>query len=124
VLFLLIMFFMVASSFNDLERDIQVQVPQVANAGDAVTPPQPRIVNVFADGHIDLDGSTVTTSELTTKLAATHPATGDLSVIVRGAATCPSQHVASALGACRAANISDLGITVRTADAGDIKQVR
>ena len=31
---------------------------------------------------------------------------------------CPFQHVASALGACRQAGISELGITVRIASAG------
>jgi biopolymer transport protein ExbD len=124
VLFLLIMFFMVASNFNDLERNIGVQVPQVAEAGDAVTPPQPRVVNVFADGRIDLDGHAVTLTELTTRLAAAHTTAVDPSVVVRGDAACQFQHVASALGACRAAKISDLGITVRTADAGEPTAVR
>ncbi|HEY4231865.1 MAG TPA: biopolymer transporter ExbD [Lacipirellulaceae bacterium] len=124
VLFLLIMFFMVAARFNDMERNIEVQVPQVAEAGDAVSPPQPRVINVFADGRIDLDGLAVTLSELTTRLAAAHTSSGDPSVIVRGDAACPFQHVASALGACRAAKISDLGITVRTADGDEHTTVR
>jgi biopolymer transport protein ExbD len=124
VLFLLIMFFMVASNFSDLERNIEVQVPRVADAGDAVSPPQPRVVNVFADGRIDLDGQSVTLAELTTRLAVAHSATSDPSVVVRGDAACPFQHVASALGACRAAKISDLGITVRTAEDGQQTRVR
>jgi biopolymer transport protein ExbD len=124
VLFLLIMFFMVASNFSDLERNVEVQVPQVAEAGDAVTPPQPRVVNVFADGRIDLDGQAVTLPELTTRLAAAQTAAIESSVVVRGDAACPFQHVASALGACRAAKISDLGITVRTADSGPAPTVR
>jgi biopolymer transport protein ExbD len=124
VLFLLIMFFMVASNFSDLERNIEVQVPQVTSAGDAISPPQPRVVNVFADGRMDLDGRTVSLSELTTRLAASVSASNDQTVVVRGDAACPFQHVASALGACRAAKISDLGITVRTAEAGEPTTVR
>jgi biopolymer transport protein ExbD len=118
VLFLLIMFFMVATTFNDMERNVEVQVPQVAEAGDSISPPQPRIVNVFADGRIDLDGRVVTAAELTASLAAKHSSSTDSSVIVRGDAACPFQHVASALGACRAAHVSDLGITVRATEAG------
>jgi biopolymer transport protein ExbD len=124
VLFLLIMFFMVASSFNDLERNIEVQVPRVADAGDVVAPPQPRVVNVFADGRIDLDGQAVSLAELTSRLATAHTSAGDPSVVVRGDASCAFQHVASALGACRAAHISDLGITVRTADADEPAKLR
>jgi biopolymer transport protein ExbD len=124
VLFLLIMFFMVASSFNDAERNVKVQVPQVAEAGDGVTPPQPRVVNVFADGRIDLDGHVVTEAELTAKLAEFRSSSSDPTVIVRGDANCPFQHIAAALSACRAAKISDLGITVRIADAGPQATVR
>jgi biopolymer transport protein ExbD len=124
VLFLLIMFFLVAASFNDLERNIEVQVPRVANAGDAVGPPQPRVVNVFADGHIDLDGRAVTLAELTSQLATGHAVVGEPAVVVRGDANCAFQHVASALGACRAASVSDLGITVRTAENGGLSKVR
>jgi biopolymer transport protein ExbD len=118
VLFLLIMFFMVATTFNDMERSIDVQVPQVTEAGDAIAPPQPRIVNVFTDGRIDLDGRIVTAAELTATLAAKHSGSTDPAVIVRGDAACPFQHVASALGACRLAHVSDLGIMVRATESG------
>jgi biopolymer transport protein ExbD len=124
VLILLIMFFMVASKFSDLDRNIEVQVPRVAEAGDAVAPPQPHVVNVLADGRIDLDGQAVSIAELTSRLAASHSPDGDRSVVVRGDASCAFQHVASALGACRAAHIDDLGITVRTADAGEQTRLR
>jgi hypothetical protein len=38
--------------------------------------------------------------------------------VIRGDAECAFQHVASTLSACRSANISELGITVRIASAG------
>ena len=112
------MFFMVASKFNEMERNIEVQVPQVAEAGDgscAAAAACCECLRRWADRSGRPGGYD----------CRAHFATGDLSlagwrptVVVRGDASCPFQHVASALGACRAANISDLGITVRTADAG------
>ena len=51
VLFLLIIFFMVATTFGDLERNMELQVPEVAEAGDSVRPAKPLVINVFADGH-------------------------------------------------------------------------
>jgi biopolymer transport protein ExbD len=124
VLILLIMFFMVAAKFSDLDRNIEVQVPRVAEAGDSVTPPQPHVVNVFADGRIDFDGHLVSLTELTSQLAAAHSSEGERSVVVRGDAGCAFQHVASALAACRAAHVGDLGITVRTANASEAAKVR
>jgi biopolymer transport protein ExbD len=117
VLFLLIIFFMVATTFGDLERNIELQVPEVAQAGDATPPPQPLVINVFADGRFDLDGQPVTLDELTARLAEARSRLGNPSVVIRGDAQCVFQHVASALAACRTANISELGITVRIAAA-------
>jgi biopolymer transport protein ExbD len=119
VLFLLIIFFMVATKFGDLERNVELKVPEVAEAGDATPPPRPLVVSVLADGQVEFDGQPVTLSELTARLAEARSRLGDPSVVIRGDARCPFQDVASALGACRAANISDLGITVLIAAGGN-----
>src|SRR4051794_30416648 len=68
VLFLLIIFFMVATKFDEMERNIQVAVPQVAQAGEDVPPKQPLVVSVKADGGMDLDGKPMTETELTSRL--------------------------------------------------------
>jgi biopolymer transport protein ExbD len=118
VLFLLIIFFMVATKFDELERSIDVAVPEVSQAGDASPAPQPQVVSVHADGHIELNGIALSEEELTAQLATEAAADKILSVIIRGDAQCPFQHVASALAACRGAGISELGITVRIAALG------
>ena len=59
VLFLLIIFFMVATTFGDLEQSVDLQVPEVTNAGDNQAPAQPLVINVFADGHLEFEGATV-----------------------------------------------------------------
>jgi biopolymer transport protein ExbD len=115
VLFLLIIFFMVASTFGDLERSLDLKVPEVANAGESPTPARPLVINVHPDGHIEFEDQTVTIEELVARLASIRSGTSDPSVVIRGDAACPFQHVAAALAACRAAQISELGITVRTA---------
>jgi biopolymer transport protein ExbD len=117
VLFLLIIFFMVATKFDEMERNISVAVPQVAQAGEDTPPPRPLIVSVTADGRFKLDGKPVTETELTKKLAAARTPLTEPTVVIHGDAKCPFQHVASALGACRQAGVSELGITVRIAGA-------
>jgi biopolymer transport protein ExbD len=123
VLFLLIIFFMVATKFDEFERNIDVAVPQVAQAGEGSSPPQPLLVNVFADGHVEIDGHTVSLDELVENLSAARAA-GNPSVVIRGDSACPFQHVASALAACRQANISELGISVRLAGVESSRSVR
>ncbi len=117
VLFLLIIFFMVATKFDEMERNIEVAVPQVAAAGEDMPPPQPLILTVMADGRLDLDGKAVTETELSSRLAVARTPLTEPTVVIHGDAKCPFQHVAAALGACRQAGISELGITVRIAGA-------
>src|SRR5690242_5861578 len=70
VLFLLVIFFMVATKFDEMDRNIQIDVPKVAQAGESTPPLQPLVVSVAADGHLELDGAQVTVEELTSRLAA------------------------------------------------------
>ncbi len=118
VLFLLIIFFMVATTFGDLERNMELKVPEVAEAGDSVRPAKPLVINVFADGTLDLDSQPVTLEELTSRLVEARERLGQPTVVIRGDAQCAFQNVAAALAACKSANISELGITVRIAATG------
>ncbi len=118
VLFLLIIFFMVATTFGDLERNMELRVPEVAEAGEAAQPAKPLVINVFADGTLDLDTQPVTLDELTARLVEARERVGQPTVVIRGDAECAFQNVASALAACKSAKISELGITVRIASAG------
>jgi biopolymer transport protein ExbD len=115
VLFLLIIFFMVATKFDEMERNIEVAVPEVGQAGDGMPPPKPLVVSVLSDGRLQLDGSPVTAEELASRLAAARTPLTEPTVVIHGDASCPFQHVADALGACRQAGVSELGITVRIA---------
>jgi biopolymer transport protein ExbD len=115
VLFLLIIFFMVATKFDELERNIEVAVPEVAQPGGDDTPPEPIIVTVQSDGTLAIGGDFVTSEQLVTRLSAARSPLREPSVVIRGDAECAFQHIATALAACRQAGISELGITVRTA---------
>ena len=85
VVFLLIVFFMVGTKFTELERKIGLRVPEVTNV-EALTPaPEPRVVNVFADGQLTLDRQPVASLEqLTQELAAAKGEYRELGVLVRG----------------------------------------
>ncbi len=115
IVFLLIIFFMVGTQFSELERNIRLQVPEVAGAAALTAAPERRVVNVYQDGRIFLDGESVTLGELTTRLATARSQYNDLGVIVRGDGGGRFQRVAEVLDACKQANIAELGISVRIA---------
>ena len=115
VVFILIIFFMVGTKFTELERKIRLQVPEVAVAGPLTPAPEKRVVSIYSDGRIELDQKQVTLAELTQILAVAQSEYHDLGVLIRGDGHSYFQRVAEVLSACRAANVSELGISVRIA---------
>ena len=115
VVFLLIIFFMVGTKFTELERQIGLQVPQISDVKALSPAPEKRVINVLRDGSITLDRVDVTLDQLVTRLTDSRREYQDLGVVVRGDAEGAFQNVASVLGACREAGITDMGISVRLA---------
>ncbi len=115
VVFLLIIFFMVGTKFGELneqERDIALTVPQVTDAHALTAAPNKRVINVFSDGHIELEKRTVTITELLTELALARQQYQKLGVVIRGDADSRYQNVANVIATCRKADITDLNISV------------
>ena len=77
--------------------------------------PEKKIVNVYRDGQITLNGKIVTLSELIDKLAAARAQYKALGVVVRGDGAAPFQPIADVLGACKQAGIAELAIAVEVA---------
>jgi len=115
IVFLLIIFFMVGTKFTELERKISLKVPEVVDRGALTAAPERKVVNVYRDGAITLDGATVSLEQLTAQLTAARAQYSDLGVLVRGDAEGEFQGVAAVLNACKQAGVGDLGISVRLA---------
>jgi biopolymer transport protein ExbD len=119
VVFLLIIFFMVGTTFAELERKIGLRVPEVADRGALTAAPERRVVNIYRDGAVTLDREPVTLPELSERLADARAQYEDLGVLVRGDAQGQFQSVAAVLNACKQAGIRDLGISVRSVAPND-----
>jgi biopolymer transport protein ExbD len=124
VVFNLIIFFMVTTTFGEWESGLAVKVPQVKQSGTLAPAPEKRVVNVLRDGRVVLDRQFVSLDELTRRLATARQQYSALGVVVRGDAEGPFQNVASVLSACREAGISDMGISVRLVQRPDGIQSR
>jgi len=115
IVFLLIIFFMVGTKFTEMERNMQLEVPQISDAGALAPAPKKQVVNIYRDGRIALNRNVVTLEELEAQLAKARSSYSDLGVIVRGDGAGSFQSVANVLGACRKAGVTDMGISVRVA---------
>ena len=115
IVFLLIIFFMVGTKFAEWENKLALKVPQVQEMGALAPAPEKRVINVYRDGRISLNREFVTIDQLTAKLSSVREQYSGLGVVVRGDAEGPLQNVATVLGACREAGITDMGISVRLA---------
>ncbi|MBI2827053.1 MAG: biopolymer transporter ExbD [Planctomycetia bacterium] len=113
VLFLLIIFFMVATKFTELERKIGLELPRVSDHGALTSAPEKKVVNVYRDGEVTLDGRAVSLAELAALLSGARRQYADLGVLVRGDGEGQFQRVAEVLNACKRAGIAELAISVK-----------
>jgi len=83
VVFLLLIFFLAATTFAREEVELDLRLPQ-AKSGKAGSGEQQLVVNVFADGKLTVDGREVTLPALQQKLQAAVQRNAEQAVLVRG----------------------------------------
>jgi len=84
VVFLLLIFFMVATKFAEIERDLLVNPPAARQARPVTAPPKELIVNVTADGRFLVAGVEYPPEDLERLIAQAVKANPDQAVVVRG----------------------------------------
>ncbi len=110
VLFLLIIFFLIGSTFIESERQFDVQVPSVSAAKPLTAPPDQLVVNINREGRISLGGKLVTLPQLTAELTQASRRFADQSVVIRGDGEGKYQLVADVLAACHKAHIRNFSV--------------
>jgi biopolymer transport protein ExbD len=113
VVLVLTIFFMVATKFRDDERKLDLKVPVVSNQGPLSTAPEPRVVNVYQDGHVSLGTKPMRLDELTKTLAAARNQYKKLAVLIRGDKLATHGRMTEVYSACQRAGISELAISVK-----------
>ena len=113
VVFLLIIFFMVGTQFNEQERQIEVSIPNAGELNTMLAPPPRREIAVTAEGAILLDQQQFSVDELTARLKSMRLQFPDLRVVVRADGRAEHQAVAAVYGAVSRAGVADMSIAVR-----------
>jgi biopolymer transport protein ExbD len=117
VVFLLLVFFLVATEFAEQERELRVLLPEASEAQPLTSKPRELFLNIDAQGRYFVSGRTLTPDELDAALEmawVNNP--GRASVIIRADKRCPWQYVVAAINACLKANIRDYKVTALQPD--------
>jgi biopolymer transport protein ExbD len=117
IVFQLLIFFMVATSYGKMnEKAIEVDLPTAQSGQHADTQPDEILVDVTREGQVFVGGHAVERSGLVAALSAASHGHDTTPVTVRGDRLATHETVVDVLDACGLAGLSNL--TVGTRDPG------
>ena len=106
VVFLLLIFFLVATRFSEEERQMDIVLPEASEAVPMIVQPKHLIVNVDAEGRFFLAGELVNEQQLEDALKqawANNP--NQQEVVIRGDKQTTWESIAVVMNLCNRANI-------------------
>jgi biopolymer transport protein ExbD len=111
IIFLLLIFFMVATVLKDSTRRLDVQLPQ-ASSGRA--PEERRLtIEMAAEGLMSLNGVVVTQEQLEQLLGAPSVIEERLSVVIKADKRLAYGKVIEVMGLCQSVGIADIAVAVK-----------
>jgi biopolymer transport protein ExbD len=107
MVFLLLIFFLVATTFHQTEREMQIALPHAASAGPITAQLRELVINVTADGRLIVNGSDVTDDELRAMVEQAVALNAQQKVTVRGDRDASYGDIVRALDVCKGAGIQE-----------------
>jgi biopolymer transport protein ExbD len=118
VVFLLLIFFMVATTFLNPEREIEVDLPNADSAGAVERPPEELVITVRADGAVFVQGETRDRDGLLALLRAAAQHDPETPVTIRGDRSARHEAVVGVMDACGSAGLFNLSVGTTTDKEG------
>ncbi|MEK6234286.1 MAG: biopolymer transporter ExbD [Planctomycetales bacterium] len=108
VVFLLLIFFLVATRFDQEEKELDVVVPEVAQAQPLTKPPDEIVINVMKDGSYKVLGKTLSEDQLAGMLSQAYMKNqSNQAVLIRGDGASELQYSVRVMGLCNKARITE-----------------
>jgi biopolymer transport protein ExbD len=107
VLFNLLIFFLLATTIAQVEREINVALPTAGAAAPISQELRELIINVDKDGKVTVAGRVTTLSDLHTQIASAVKNNPRQKVSVRGDRNTAYANIAAVLDTCKAAGVSE-----------------
>ena len=109
VVFLLLVFFLVATRFDAEERRMDVMLPSAAQAQPMISQPRELVINIDQEGKVFLGSQSILRDQLQELL---QKAVGDRpleqSVVIRADRRCDWESVVRVMDACHAIGVRDI----------------
>ena len=112
IVFLLLIFFMISTTFVDLSSHLDIQLPEAAG-GETQQESQSYLIEMGIQDALLLDGTPVQLHEIPEILAANRTPGRQDSVIIRADKRLPYGEVMTVLGLVRQTRIRDIAVAVR-----------
>ncbi len=107
MVFLLLIFFLVATTFQQTEREMQIALPMASAAGPISTALRELVVNVDAEGKIIVSGTVMQVEDLKVMVEGAVEANPEQKVTVRGDRDTAYANVVQVLDVCKGAGIQE-----------------
>ncbi len=107
VLFNLLIFFLLATTIAQVEREMQIALPFAQHAGPITTSLRELIVNVDAEGRIHVAGRQMEAEDLRAIVTEAVAANPDQKVTVRGDRTTAYANIVRVLDICKASKVQE-----------------
>ncbi len=117
VVFILLIFFLVAAKFANEDRELPVQLPSAQSAIPMTMEPEVLVVGVNATGGYFVEGETMALERLAARIqkgVADNPI--NQTVIIRGDRRTPFEHVVAVMDLCRKHNVPSYKVTTAAPD--------
>ncbi|MFW2330879.1 MAG: ExbD/TolR family protein [Nitrospinota bacterium] len=112
VVFLLLIFFMVSTSFIDFSKQLDIELPE-AISGAALEKVKLFEIEINKDKKLFLNGETITLDGLSTLLKKSDPTIQKQSALISADKNLDYGAVIKIIGICKDANIEDIGLVVK-----------
>lgn len=114
VVFLLLVFFLVATRFAQEDRELEVELPTASEARPLTEEPKELFVNIDKDGNYFVSGQRLAASEVEVALrqaVADNPV--NQSVVIRADKRVPFDFVVTVMDLCNQAGVRDYTVTTQ-----------
>jgi biopolymer transport protein ExbD len=115
--FNLLIFFMAATSFTQIEKDMNVQLPRTAPFQTMSAPPKQLVINIRQDGSAVVAGKTYNNDELAKLIQTEIKPDPNRAVLIRADERSLMKYFAGVASLCRRAGVSELKIGLLQQDA-------
>jgi biopolymer transport protein ExbD len=114
VVFLLLIFFLVTSEFEEEERRLNIVLPSATSASPMTGKPREIVIDIDAEGQIFLSGQVTNIDELEQLLivaVAKNPT--NQTAVIRADRDTPFQPVVSVMDVCNRSGVTDYSVTTQ-----------